>query len=177
MNQMNYAITEDEYNAIDAARSQLNLVAGLLTSTDADRNLFDASDLYYFLAAQTATLKGVLNSADDRRKAERDKNNVLSCIDWMTIIRVVSGRRALTGTGLKDMSRKLQNCVKVDPDMEYVLNAWTEVMTDGGNLPFDLSPNSTDGFLIGFEERVPVVAPPATAPTVTAKKPVARKRR
>ncbi len=174
---MNYTITEDEYNAIDAARRQLNLVAGLLTSTDADRNLFDGSDLYYFLAAQTATLKGVINSADDRHKAEEDENNVLSCIDWMTIIQVVSGRELLTDGALKDMSRKLQNCVKANPDMEYVLRAWTEVMTDGGNLPFDLCPSSTDGFLIRFEERVPVVTPPATSPTVTAKKPVARKRR
>lgn len=163
---MNYTITEEECNAIDAARGQLNLVADLLAVKGSESAPCNASDLCSFLSAQTDALKVIVNAVEGRHEASGDENNVMSCFDWMTIVQVVSGRRLLTSAALKGMGRKLQNCVKVNPDMAYVLTAWTDVMTDGGSLPFNLEPSSTDGFLIRFEERVPVVVTPSPAATV-----------
>ncbi|WP_461502574.1 hypothetical protein [Rhodoferax sp.] len=173
---MNFTITESEYNLVDAARAQLSLVAGLLTANGADAALYNASDLYAFIAAQTDTLAGVIKSVNDRYEAAKETDNVMSVFEWSTIIEVVSGRRSLRRHDLKALGRKLQNCTKVDPDMAHVFNAWKNVMTNGGELLFKLEPSSTDGFLIQFPERAPVMQAPETALKATAKKPAQRKR-
>lgn len=171
---MNYTLTEAEFNKLDAVRGQLNLVAGLLTANGATQNLFDALDLYEFLAAQVGTLKSVLQTLNQRYDAEQDENNSLSWIDWHNMLQVVSGRRAMRKGDLTKLGQKLQNCVSVNPDMAYVFDLWKDVMTNGGELPFSLVPSSTDGFNIQFPERVAVMVEPAMEPK--AKKAAPRKR-
>lgn len=166
---MNYVLTEPEYYQLDSVRGQLNLVAGLLSAKGANSSLYDASDLNEFLAAQTDTLKAVTSSVDARYEACNDRGNVMHWTDWSRIIGVVSGRDTMTGGQLKDMTRKLQRCVQADPDMQHVLSAWMDVMTQGETLPFTLEPTSTDGFNIQFEPLAPVVknTPDTDCVTVT----------
>ena len=167
---MNYALTEEEYYKLDSVRGQLNLVCCLLTAKGADSNLYNAEDLYEFMATQTNTLKAVKSSVDDRYEAGNDRENVMNWTDWSRIIGVVSGRDTMTGGQLKDMTRKLQRCVQADPDMAHVLTAWMEVMTQGGTLPFTLEPTSTDGFNIRFEPLSPVVSKPAATGSKQSRK-------
>lgn len=169
---MNYSITENEYRRVEDVRAQLSLVAGLLTASGANSSLYDASDLYAFIAAQIDTLGGVIKSADARYDAARNQNNKLSFIDWANMLQVVSGRRAMRRHDLKELGRKLQNCITVDPDMALVFDIWKDVMTNGGEWPFSLEPSSTDGFHIQYPERVAVMQKPEP----TAKKPAPRKR-
>lgn len=157
---MNYAITEDEYNAIQSVRGQLNLVCGLLGAKGSNSALFESSDLYDFLSAQSDTITKILKNADERYAAARDENNTLNAVEWSNIIAVVSGHRAMRGVDLKRLGRKLQNSVKVDPDMAHVFSTWQDVMTSDGERQFDLEPSSTDGFYIQFPERSAVVEEP-----------------
>lgn len=161
---MNYIITEDEYNKLDAVRGQLSLICGLLSAKGADSNLFDASDLYDFMGAQADTLTAVKDTIYDRYEAAKNPENVLSTWDWVNIIHVVSGRRSLTGGDLRKIGIKLENCVKADPDMELIRRTWIDVMTMGGELPYSLEPRSTDGFHVSFERLVPVVQEPELEP-------------
>lgn len=173
---MIYQITEQEFQTMDAVRGQLGLVAGLLTAKGADANLYDASDLYDFLAAQVDTIKDLLKVVDARYDAARDENNKLSYIDWYNMLQVVSGRRAMRRCDLNALGQKLQNSILVDPDMEFTFNLWKDVMTNDGEWPFSLEPSSTDGFNIQFPERVAVVAQADPEPRTAAKKPAPRKR-
>lgn len=173
---MNYAITEDEYNVIQSVRGQLNLICGLLTAKGSNSALFESSDLYDFLAAQSDTITKVLKSADERHDASSDANNRMEWFDWANLIEVVSGYRAMQGVDLKKIGRKLQNCANVDPDMGAVFRTWQAVMTSDGERPFSLEPSSTDGFHIQFPVRAAVIEEPAPAPSAPAKKPAQRKR-
>lgn len=166
---MNYAITEDEYNAIDAARSQLIFVAGLVANGPATAKVYETDGLYEFLSAQSQALKGVITSATDRYDASLDKSNVMSSFDWTDIIQAVSGRVNLTGKRLKKISLKLQNCVAIDPDMALVLRAWMAVMTDDGAVQFNLEPGALDAFPTRFEAREPVVATKKSRKKLAAK--------
>lgn len=173
---MNYTITETEKNTLDAVRGQLGLVAGLLTAKGTNGNLYNTSDLYDFLAAQVDAIKGLLQTLDQRYDAARDENNRLSWIEWLNMLQVVSGRRAMRSGDLKMLGQKLQNSVIVDPDMAHVFDLWKDVMTNGGEWPYSLEPSSTDGFHIQFPERVAVMVEPTPEPKATAKKVAPRKR-
>jgi hypothetical protein len=173
---MNYTITEHEFQALDAVRGQLNLVAGLLTAKGADANLYDTSDLYDFLATQADTIKSLLKAFDQRYDLSQDENNSLSMIDWHNMLQVVSGRRAMPNRDLKMLGKKLQNSTMVDPDMNYVLKLWKDLMTNGGEWPFSLEPSSTDGFNIRFPERVAEMVEPASEPKTKPNKAAPRKR-
>ena len=69
---MNYQITEDELNQLQSVRGQIGLVEGLLCANGADSNLFNATDLYEFLAAQTATLLRTIKGIEQRQELMRD---------------------------------------------------------------------------------------------------------
>jgi hypothetical protein len=160
---MNYTITEDECNAIDAARSQLSFVARLVGNSPASAPGHETDGLYEFLSAQSQALQNTIASVTDRYDASRDKGNAMSVFDWATIIEVVSGRVNLTGKRFKEISLKLQSCVAVDPDMAHVLRAWMNVMTEDGAVQFNLEPSSLDAFPIRFEARGAAVALPVAA--------------
>lgn len=122
---MNYQITESEYNQIAAVRGQIGLVSGLLTATGANANLYDAEDLQEFLAAQEDSLRGVLHATEERYQLQRDEGAALTWIDWMTVIRTLSGADNPPGYMLADISTKMERAAQVNPDMRNVLKAWS----------------------------------------------------
>ncbi len=63
---MNYIVTVDEYNALISARSQLELVSGLLSRTNESLPQFEIEGLYEFMESQAVTLKGVIKAMDKR---------------------------------------------------------------------------------------------------------------
>jgi hypothetical protein len=65
---MNYIVTEDEYNALISARSQLELVSGLLSRTNESLPQFEIEGLYEFIGSQAVTLKGVIKAIDKRHE-------------------------------------------------------------------------------------------------------------
>lgn len=122
---MNYQITESEYNQIAAVRGQIGLVSGLLTATGANANLYDAEDLQEFLAAQEDSLRGVLHATEERYQLQHDEGAALTWIDWMTVIRTLSGADNPPGYMLADISTKMEKAAQVNPDMRNVLKAWS----------------------------------------------------
>lgn len=133
---MNYQISEAEFNALSAARGQLGLVCGLLTATGANADLYNASDLYEFLAAQADTIKGVLAGADDRYKLQREAPGTMEYFDWMHALRIARGDTSRTPNGADQrITKRLTQAAAVDENMKLVLRAWHEVLAYSQILP------------------------------------------
>lgn len=76
---MNYFfITEDEYNALDSARSQLSFVSRLVENSAASREISEAEGLGEFLLAQSQTLKTITTAAHQRYMEAYEKNSLPS---------------------------------------------------------------------------------------------------
>ena len=125
---MNYQISEDEFNLLDAVRGQIGLVCGLLTANGADGSLFDTSDLYDFLAAQFDTIKGVLEASTARLKDQNIKDE-LGAADLMHMIRIAGGDLLHSPHGAEnDITRKLELAARINAAMAWPRDEWRGVM-------------------------------------------------
>lgn len=121
---MNFTITENECNALDSVRGQLNLVAGLLTAKDSDPAHYNASDLCAFMGAQVDSLKAVIVNVDERYKVECQQDAQLSLHDWLVVIQHMSGAVPPHAGQLKGITDKMNKSARVNPEMARVLDAW-----------------------------------------------------
>lgn len=71
---MDYKITEDAYNKVDAVAGQLGLICGFLTAKDDVLALINSTDLYNFMDAQREALEGVIKGIDSLYKAAREES-------------------------------------------------------------------------------------------------------
>ncbi len=126
---MNYfALSETEYNALQAVRGQLNLVSGLLCAVGAESSLFDASDLNDFVSKQVDDLRAVIRALDARYEAQRDERK-LNWLDWTYALKIASGDAIHTP---RDAGRYvLDGLVKAsltDEDFGSVITLWIELL-------------------------------------------------
>ena len=65
---MYYQISEDEFNSLESARNQLNLIAGLVASFNTKEFLsaITGAELHAFIDAQQATVSRVIEAANER---------------------------------------------------------------------------------------------------------------
>lgn len=125
---MDYTITEDEWNTVDAVRGQLGLVSGLLAATGSHPSLYEAADLCDFLAAQCDALKAVLHAVEERHEATRDEDTRLTWIDWSNALRILGGTRSFSAYAERSITDKLVRHAQVHPDMQHVLDVWIEAL-------------------------------------------------
>lgn len=129
---MNYQITEDELNQLQSVRGQIGLVEGLLCANGADSNLFNATDLYEFLAAQTATLLRTIKGIEQRQELMRDAPQV-TAPDLAHMIRILRGKESNTPTGSEiRITDALVKCAAIDESMQMPLDAWLDALVDMG---------------------------------------------
>lgn len=129
---MNHQITEGELRQLQSVRGQLGLVEGLLTATGARGDLFDAEDLYDFLAAQTAALLGIIKGIEQRDELLREEPQ-LKYFHLLHMIRILRGKANYTSKGAEDrITEALARCAAIDVDMQGVFSEWTEALVDIG---------------------------------------------
>lgn len=100
---MDYKITEDAYNKVDAVAGQLGLICGFLGAKDGTLDQINSTDMYYFMDAQRDALKDALSDIDLTYKAEREAakqaqetsplvaSNAISPAMLMDLIQAVNG--------------------------------------------------------------------------------------
>lgn len=180
---MNFIITEDECNSLDAARAQLNMVAELFTGNKRGQALYiDPVDTSEFLFAQVATLKGVIEATEARHRESYEQRaadgsqptgNVLSGADLADIFSLLSGQAPLTKGRVKELGRQLQEFAHRDASLMPMLTAWTIATTDGARLDLELSPGADDQVMVRFVPKAPVEVSKAAA----GKKPPRKRER
>lgn len=128
---MNYIISEDEYNSIEAVRDQLRLVSDLCPKKDRGSSPIIMGDLGQFLIAQVRALTPALAAVYQRYEAGRAGAG-MTASDWVIMIQILTGEldpRVLGGSGI---GIKLAREAKVDDGMQRVLDAWLDALVSLG---------------------------------------------
>lgn len=128
---MNYQISDTEYRGLELVRDQIRLITGLLTLKDTALEFVTTDALYAFLNEREGEITLLLKAIDERHDAQlMDDTGAMQYFDWMHALRIARGDFIHTPKDAEcQITRKLSNAVKIDADMEYVLNEWITVLS------------------------------------------------
>ncbi len=127
---MSYLFTEDNFNALESVRLQLDFVAALAALPIGHPQLVSTSEeLYSFVAAQAETIRSVLDAATQRAEAAAKAADAhMLYFHWEHALRIANGDSTHSPRGMKeDITRRLANEAEANPDMEHVLREWLKV--------------------------------------------------
>ena len=128
---MNYQISDAEYHSLSLVRDQIKLITGLLAIKDAGLEFVTSDALYAFLNGREGEITLLLKAIDERHEAQlRDGTGAMQYFDWMHALRMAGGDFTHSPKDAEcQITRKLANAAKIDPNMEYVLNEWIAVLS------------------------------------------------
>lgn len=125
---MNYLLSEEEFDRIDAVRGQLGLVASLMSTLTAANDNYSNADLYDFLATQVEALKTALDSSV-KRSTIAQAAQPMTRWDWMHALKIAGGEgeKAPYGTATA-ITEKLRRAAQIDADDRHLLDAWLHAL-------------------------------------------------
>jgi hypothetical protein len=129
---MNYSLHEDEYEKLASVSRQLGMVIGLLAAageTNSVDTYVDVPGLCDFLEAQRNMLRNIQGELDERRGREKT-NDKMIWVDWLHLIKVVTGESINTPSGSElRIKERLQATALMDADYTAVLDAYQRALT------------------------------------------------
>ncbi len=128
---MNYIISEDEWNSIEAARDQLRLVSDLCPEKQHGLSPTITGDLAQFLSAQVQTLTTALAAVYQRYEVQRDPAG-MTATDWLSMIQILAGELDTRVLDASSIGIKLARQAKLDAGMQRVLDAWLDALVSLG---------------------------------------------
>lgn len=170
-----YLVSEEEFNSLDALRSELSMVSALLIHHHNGANEFDdPKGMGNFLERHMETLKALVRAMEARHEehakaasaeAARPDDCSISGGDFTTIFQVLSGLASVTRGHVKELSRKLHAFSQQDAALAPMFAAWMMAVTpDDQGTDFMHRQDPDDEELMQFAKTQPIKARRAAHP-------------